>query len=139
MSPNEPSNNTPTESPPPKPISGAPERGGAAENVPKLVGRVPSLTVFEVTDDELTRLEEGSPDSLMLNLSLTFLGSGVSTLVSLLTTKVESDRVFAGFLLWTFVMLVASITLLILWYARGRNRPKIIKLIRQRGDTGTQL
>lgn len=95
------------------------------ENIPIKRGRVNSLTVYEVTDYELDQLENGSPVSLFLNFAILFVSIGISFFIALLTTIIESNRVFNIFVIITSISFIAGIILLFLWY-RGRKSIKIL-------------
>jgi len=95
-------------------------------------GKVDSLSLYEVTEDELENLEKGGPASLMLNLGLSLLSIGISFLVALLSTNIQSDRTFAIFVIITVVAFVGAAILLLLWNKNRLSVSTIIKRIHAR-------
>ena len=83
-------------------------------------GKVDSLSVYEITDYELSQILEGSPNALYLNLSIFFISVFISFLISLLTS-ILSDRVYIIFVVITTVSLVSGGVFCIMWW-RARSR-----------------
>ncbi|WP_156317293.1 hypothetical protein [Cypionkella psychrotolerans] len=102
-------------------------------NDPKIVrGRVDSLTLFEITDNELGILENGSPNSLYLNFAIFFISTGLSFILSLLTTNFESDRVFYVFVIVSVVCAAFGSILAIIWLRVRGEVSDVCKKIRAR-------
>lgn len=99
--------------------------------------RLDSITVYDVTDDELSILEQGSPSSVYLNFAIALLSIAASLGVSLATTKIEDDRKFYTFLIITVLTTVIGAILLVLWYRTNKSSKGIFKKIRARKDTDT--
>ncbi len=78
-------------------------------------GKVDSLSIYEITDQELDILEKGSPDSIYLNFSIFLLSIGLSFLLSLLTLNIQSVKLFTLFSIFSVIGLIGGILLLILW------------------------
>lgn len=102
------------------------------ENIPIKRGRVDSITVYDVTDYELDQLENGSPASLFLNFAILLLTTGVSFLIALLTTTIESDRIFYIFFIITLVSFISGIILFILWIKGRKSIKDLIEKIKNR-------
>ncbi len=94
--------------------------------------RVDSLDLYEITEDELNILEHGSPGSLYLLFSTFLLSMAISFFVSLLTTKIESDRLFMVFVSVTILGFIIGIILLILWVKEYRSSTSVAHKIRER-------
>jgi len=97
-----------------------------------LRGKVDSLSLYEITDNELETLEKGSPSSTYLNFSIFLLSVGFSFLVSLLTVKIESMKIYTTFMIFTVIGILAGIILLVLWYRERRSISEVIKRIKDR-------
>lgn len=95
-------------------------------------GRIEQLTIYEISEAELEKLEEGSPASLFLNFAIALLSMAVSMLVALFTTKIESLHVFVIFVVVTVVGLVVGLVLLALWHRQHVSQTKLAELIRRR-------
>jgi len=95
-------------------------------------GKVDSLSLYEITDNELETLEKGSPSSTYLNFAIFLLSVGFSFLVSLLTAKIESMKTYIAFMIFTVIGILAGVILLVLWYRERRSISRVIKKIKGR-------
>lgn len=102
------------------------------EKVKVRLGKVDSICLYQVTEDELDILEKGSPSSLYLNFSLFLISSAVSFTASLVFTDITSLKVFTVFVLFTILGYILGILLFILWYRDFRSSSSISKKIRKR-------
>lgn len=95
-------------------------------------GRVDSVSVYEVTESELSILENGPPSSIYLNFAIFLLSVAASFLITLSTTNIASDRVFTIFVVVTAVGFIAGLLLLLIWYRSHRSLSAIIQTIKKR-------
>jgi hypothetical protein len=95
-------------------------------------GRVDSLTLYEITDYELDVLTTGSPGSIFLNFAIFCFSIAISFLIALLTTTINSSRVFTVFVILVVVGFLAGIILLVLWFVNHKSVSNIVKRIKQR-------
>jgi hypothetical protein len=93
---------------------------------------VDSLCIFEVTEDELTILEHGSPQSTLLAISIALISIAISFLITILTTTIKEDRTYNFFLFTTIICFSGGIILLIIWWFMNRGSTPVIKKIRNR-------
>lgn len=101
-------------------------------NEPKIRrGKVDSLTLYEITDDELNILERGSPSSTYLNFSIFFISVGLSFLTSLLTADV-TDRIFSVFCIVTGIGFSIGFVLFTIWWRTAGDLDGVCKKIRER-------
>src|SRR3989338_9547517 len=84
-------------------------------------GKVNSLNIYEVTEDELEKLETGGSDPIFLNFAIFSISVALSFLITLLTTKIDSSRIFIIFLVVTIMGFFAGFILLILWWRSRRS------------------
>lgn len=94
--------------------------------------RVDSLDLYEITEDELTTLEHGSSESLFLVFSTFLISVASSFLITILTTKIESNRLFETFVIVTLIGYIIGFILLILWIKARRSSSSVGKKIRDR-------
>lgn len=99
-----------------------------------VINHVPlaELTVYHITEAELDALEQGSSESLFLNLAIAFLSTATSFLCSLLTTDITSDRVFYVFVIVTVACFIAGLTMGLFWWRFRRNTTSVVDTIRAR-------
>ena len=95
-------------------------------------GKLDSLVIYDVTEDELRELEKVSPASLFLNFSIFTLSMGIAFLIALLTTEIKSDRVFTTFLIITILGFLCGIILFILWKINSKSIKGLAEKIRGR-------
>lgn len=96
------------------------------------VGKIGVLKVYQVSDDELTRLGQGSEQSLFLSFGIAVLSVAVSFLISLLTTTITTDRLFYVFVIVTVVGGLAGIVFMTLWLRTRKPISRLVKEIRDR-------
>lgn len=95
-------------------------------------GKVDSLSLYEITDHELERLEQGSPSGLLFNCAVALLSVSSSFLVALLTTEIPSFRTFTIFVVITTIGLIGGAVLLLVWYKTRQTLTEMINRIKQR-------
>lgn len=98
-------------------------------------GRVDSLTLYDVTDHELSLLEAGSPTSLLFNFSIFLLSTAISFLIALLATEIKSDRTFTVFTIIVVLGFTVGLVLLCLWLRFRQSTSSVIKRIKSRIPT----
>lgn len=111
------------------------QEGDSGQNEPRIVrGRVDSLSLYEITDNELYILEKGSPNSVYLNFSIALLSAGVAFITALLSIDIQSGSliVFIVFVVLSCVSLVGGVFLLLLWYKLKNGTKDVVKKIKDR-------
>lgn len=94
--------------------------------------KVDSLDLYEITEDELTTLEHGSPGSLFLLFSTFLLSVAISFLISILSTKIENNHTYIFFVVITVVGFVVGLVLLGLWIKENKSSTSVSMKIRER-------
>lgn len=97
--------------------------------------RLGSITVYDVTEDELETIERGAPSSNYLNFAIALLSVFISFLATLLTVSIEDDRIFMFFLFTAIVTFVVGTILSILWLLSRASSKSIFKKIRDRKNS----
>jgi len=95
-------------------------------------GKLRSLNVYEVTESELENLERGGSDSILLNFAIFSFSVAISFLATLLTTKIESDRVYMIFFIVMILGFFCGVILLVLWWKNKISMGDLIEKIRRR-------
>ena len=95
-------------------------------------GKLGSLNIYEVTEDELERLETGGSDSIFLNFAIFTLSIAISFLITLFTTRIESERTYNTFLVITIVGFILGIILILVWWKSRSSIKGLIRKIRER-------
>jgi len=94
--------------------------------------RIDRLNIYEISESELQLLERGPPESIFLNFAIFLVSSALSLLIAIVTTKIESSRLFIVFVVVTVIGLVIGVLLFILWLWHRRSRSAIFEQIRRR-------
>ena len=97
-----------------------------------LRGRVDSLSLYEITDTELDILEKGSPNSLYLNFGIFLFSVGLSFLIALLSTDIQSPNTFTVFVVLCVVGLLLGSFFMFLWHRTRRKVTNVVKKIKER-------
>ncbi len=94
--------------------------------------RLDSLTVYEVSEDELNKLEYGSPAPLLLSFALFLLGAAITALATLLSIPIQSIKMFCTFIIFTIIGFVVGGILLVVSTLQIRKTKSSGKVIRDR-------
>lgn len=94
--------------------------------------RFGQLVIYEISDTELQLIERGSPDSLFLTFGIFLISIGVSFLVTLLSTGIDSIRIFTTFVVLSTIGMVTGLILLGLWWWYRKSRSNLFRTIRER-------
>ena len=95
-------------------------------------GRFDSLALYEITEHELSVLEEGSPTGLLLNFGIFCNSIGGSFLIALLTSPPTSDRTYIIFTVITCVSILAGFILFVLWLRYRTSVRAVVQRIKSR-------
>jgi len=90
-----------------------------------LRGRVDSVNLYEVKENELEILENGEPTGIYLNFSIFLFSLAFSAILALSTATFSSDLIQNAFLFTSIIGIIGGVFLIILWW-KGR---KFIKSI----------
>ncbi|MDQ3814025.1 MAG: hypothetical protein M3347_08740 [Armatimonadota bacterium] len=106
----------------------------AARPVPPVVryALIGEIKIYMVQEGELDKLAHGSPESVYLNFALALLPISITLAVTLLTTTVQSDRVYQAFLIVCVTTFIIGALLLVLWWRSRQSSKKLIEEIKSR-------
>ena len=94
--------------------------------------KVDQIDIYEVTENELFQLENGTNSDLYLEFSISLLSIFVSTLASLLTATFENKVVLTAFICVAVLTFIIGSFLLFLWYRNRQQKKTIIEKIKGR-------
>jgi len=95
-------------------------------------GKLGTLNLYEITEDELEKLESGGSDPIFLNFAIFTLSVASSFLITLLTTTIQSQKVFITFLIVTILGYLSGIILTIIWWKSKKSIRDLVKKIKDR-------
>lgn len=90
------------------------------------------IRIYWVYEHELEILARGSTNALFLNFALFMLPISITLIVTMLTTMISSDRLFAGFLCVSVITAIAGIFLLLLWWRSYKSSGELLRTIQSR-------
>jgi hypothetical protein len=95
--------------------------------------RYDSLELFDVSENELTIIERGSPSSTYLNFAIFLLSIAISFLTTLLTVDLkENQTLFTVFTVICVLGFMVGLFLIIIWYRSKNEFDEVLKKIRDR-------
>lgn len=95
-------------------------------------GRVDSVDLYEVKENELELLEKGSPANLQLNFSIFLLSIAFSAVLTLTTATVKTPIWGTVYVVVAVVGFLLGIYLLLIWWKTYTSIKKIVGVIRAR-------
>lgn len=95
-------------------------------------GRVISVNLYEVKEDELNILEKGDVGGLFLNLAIFSFSVGFTAASTLITAKFESDLTKIIYAIITVVGIFAGVILVPIWWKNHQSTAKTISKIKER-------
>jgi hypothetical protein len=104
----------------------------AGEKIVVRRGRVDSVDLYEVKENELEVLESGSPASLQLNFSIFLFSIAFSAILTLTTATVKWPIMETIFLVVAVIGILLGSYLFISWWRARTSIAKIISTIRDR-------
>ena len=90
------------------------------------------LRIYPVDERDLETLATGSPTSLELNLAIAFLSVFITLTTALLTTSVQSDRLYYGFFIIVVATFVSGVVLAFRCVRSHRSSKKLLNEIKAR-------
>jgi hypothetical protein len=94
--------------------------------------RLESLTVYEISEDELNNFEHGFPANLLLSVALFLLGAAITAMTTLLSVAIQSTKIFCTFMIFTIIGYVVGCVLLVISIIQIRKTKLVGNAIRNR-------
>jgi hypothetical protein len=95
-------------------------------------GRVDSVNLYEVKENELELLENGEPTSLQLNFAIFLLSLAFSGILTLCSATFALPILQTTFLLVTIVGTLLGLYLLLMWWKGRKSIQTVIQTIKNR-------
>lgn len=95
-------------------------------------GRVDSVNLYEVKENELDTLENGEPTDIYLNFAVFLLSIAFSGILTLCSATFTNNTIKNAFLFVSIIGVLGGIFLLILWWRGRKSIKSIIRKIRDR-------
>ena len=95
-------------------------------------GRVDSVILYEVKENELDILEHGEPTSIHLNFAIFLLSISASSIFALATATFASALVQNLFLFISIIGVLLGLYLVLLWFRGRESINSVIRTIRSR-------
>ena len=119
-----------------------PSRPNNEKSIPVRRGRVGSVNLYEVKEEELDLLEKGSPAPLQLNFAIFLFSIAFTCAIALATSTFKSKIVETIFIVVSVIGILQGALLIIIWWRTKTSIAKVVATIRSRinGNTiGTQM
>lgn len=100
-------------------------------------GSIDSLIFYEVTEDELSLLENGPSSSLYLNFTIALITLSISFFASIFTVEFKNYTTFVVFLVIALVSGLVGLGYGFTWYRSRNSYTAIIKKIKARAEAKT--
>jgi uncharacterized membrane-anchored protein len=113
----------------PPPISPSP---APTETTVVRRARVESIILYEVKENELELLANGSPSGLFLNFSIFLLSLAFTSVATLLTAIFENEISRTLFMIFSVTGFFGGFFLLIMWYRSNQSIAEVVRNIRSR-------
>ena len=95
-------------------------------------GRVDSVDLYEIKENELELLENGSPGGIYLNFAIFLLSTAIAAIMALCTATFMYRKAETGFMIVSIVGVIGGVLLLVLWWRSHQSVSALIKKIRNR-------
>ncbi|MDI1234099.1 MAG: hypothetical protein PSX81_07450 [bacterium] len=95
-------------------------------------GRVDSVNLYEVKENELEILENGEETVIQLNFAIFLLSIAFSGILTLCSATFKSKLLENTFLFSTIIGAILGVYLLLMWWIGRKSIKKIIKTIKNR-------
>lgn len=90
------------------------------------------LKVYEISEAELEKLENGPPGQIHLNFALALLPAALTVLVALQTAQMPNDRVYLGYWIAFWLLSVQGLFSLARWLMTKGSLKSLVSEIRAR-------
>jgi hypothetical protein len=90
------------------------------------------LRVYEISEAELEKLENGPPGQVHLSFALALLPAALTVFISLQTVEIKDDRVYHGYWIAFWLLSVQGLISLVRWWTTSGSLKSLVREIRSR-------
>lgn len=102
------------------------------KSIPVRRGRVDSVNLYEVKEEELELLEKGSPATLQLNFAIFLFSIAFACIIALATSNFKWQIVKSIFTFVSIIGILQGMYLIISWWRTRTSIAKVVSTIRDR-------
>lgn len=104
----------------------------SGENIPVRRGKVSSVIIYEVREDELRLIEQGGAAADKLNFAIGLISSAVTALITMLSTDIQSEYTKFFFVALTLIGFIWGTYFWFSWHRNKKSVPEVVSEIRKR-------
>lgn len=104
----------------------------SGENIPVRRGKVSSVIIYEVREDELRLIEQGGAAADKLNFAIGLISSAVTALITVLSTDIKSEYTKFFFVALILIGFILGIYFWVSWNRNKKSVPEVVSEIRKR-------
>ena len=90
------------------------------------------LNIFEISEAELNRFENGPPGQVNLNFALALLPTALTVLITLQTVEIKSNRIYYSYWIAFWLLSVQGLISLVRWWTTHDSMKTLAQVIRSR-------
>ncbi len=90
------------------------------------------LKVYEISEAELERLEDGPPGQVHLSFALALLPAALTVFLTLQTVEIKNDRIYYGYWIAFWLLFLQGLISLVRWWTTGSSLKSLVHEIRSR-------
>jgi hypothetical protein len=99
----------------------AARRANEGRPAPPIVRYAPlgELRVYEISEAELEKLENGPPGQVHLSFALAMLPAALTVFITLQTVEIQSNRIYYGYSIAFWLLFIQGLVSLVQWWTTG--------------------
>lgn len=90
------------------------------------------LRVYEISEAELEKLENGPPGQVYLSFALALLPASLTVFITLQTVEISDNRIYFGYWIAFWLLFIQGLVALVQWWVTGRSLRSLAQEIRSR-------
>lgn len=90
------------------------------------------LKVYEISEAELEKLENGPPGQVHLSFALALLPAALTVFITIETVEIKGDRIYYGYWIAFWLLSIQGLISLVRWWTIGGTLKSLVQDIRSR-------